>query len=50
MRARYEITRRVAPYVGMYWQREYGETADMQREEGEDVEDTAVVVGVRMMF
>lgn len=50
LRARYEITRRGAPYVGMYWQREYGETADMQREEGEDVEDTAVVVGVRMMF
>ncbi|MDI6002483.1 copper resistance protein B [Cobetia marina] len=50
LRARYEVTRRVAPYVGMYWQREYGETADMRREESETVEDTGVVIGMRMMF
>ncbi|WP_233266467.1 copper resistance protein B [Cobetia sp. L2A1] len=50
LRARYEITRRFAPYVGMYWERQYGATADMQRAEGEEVENTGVVVGVKLMF
>lgn len=50
LRLRYEFTRKFAPYVGAYWQKQYGDTADMTREDGGDPEGTGVVAGVRMWF
>ncbi|WP_442489514.1 copper resistance protein B [Halomonas litopenaei] len=50
LRLRYELHRKFAPYVGAYWQKLYGDTADMAREEGGQVEDTAVVAGLRVWF
>jgi len=50
LRLRYEIRREFAPYIGVTWQRLYGDTADLAEAEGEDVETTAVVAGVRMWF
>lgn len=50
MRLGYEVTRRIAPYVGAYWQKQYGDTADLSRAEGEATEDTGVVLGARLMF
>ncbi|MFC0679438.1 copper resistance protein B [Lysobacter korlensis] len=50
MRLRYEITRRFAPYVGVAWERAYGNTADLRREEGHALEETRVVAGVRVWF
>ncbi|GHA80149.1 copper resistance protein B [Cognatilysobacter bugurensis] len=50
VRLRYEITRRFAPYVGIAWERAYGETADLRRDEGEPIEDARLVMGVRFWF
>ena len=50
LRLRYEIRREFAPYVGVHWERVYGNTADFRREEGEDVDDLYVVVGIRAWF
>lgn len=50
MRLGYEVTRRFAPYVGAYWVKEYGDTADLSRASGDSSEDTGVVAGVRLMF
>lgn len=50
MRLGYEVTRRFAPYVGAYWEKQYGDTADMTRASGDATEDTGVVAGVKLMF
>lgn len=46
LRLRYEITRQLAPYVGVVREKAFGRTADYQDEEG----DTRVVAGVRLWF
>jgi len=50
MRLGYQVTRRFAPYVGAYWEKEYGDTADLSRAGGNNTEDTGVVAGVRLIF
>ena len=50
LRLRYEIRRRFAPYIGVSWHRKIGDTADLARDEGEDVEASFFVLGTRMMF
>lgn len=50
LRLRYEFTRRFAPYVGVVHERVFGNTADLRREEGEDIDDTHLVIGVRTWF
>lgn len=50
LRLGYEVTRRFAPYVGAYWEKQYGDTADISRADGDATEDTGVVAGVRMWF
>lgn len=50
MRLGYEITRRFAPYVGVYWEKQYGDTADIARHHGDPTEDTGIVAGARLMF
>ena len=50
LRLRYELRRRFAPYVGVVWERAYGDAARMRRAEGEDVSGTRVVAGVRVWF
>jgi copper resistance protein B len=50
LRLRYEITRQFAPYMGLVYERAYGETADFRRTEGEDVDGTRVVAGLRLWF
>jgi len=50
LRLRYEIVREFAPYVGVHWQRRFGETADISRRDGGSAEDLAVVFGVRLWF
>ncbi|MBZ5877809.1 MULTISPECIES: copper resistance protein B [Chromohalobacter] len=50
MRLGYEVSRRFAPYVGAYWQKQYGDTADIARHHGDPTEDTGVVAGIRLMF
>ncbi len=50
LRLRYEIRRELAPYVGISWQRDIGETADHTRAAGERVRHTAFVVGLRLWW
>lgn len=50
LRLRYELRRRFAPYVGVVWERAYGDAARMRQAEGEDVSGTRVVAGVRVWF
>ena len=45
-----EVTRRFAPYVGVERERAFGRTADLRRGDGEGVDDTRVVAGVRFWF
>jgi len=50
LRLRYEIRREFAPYVGVSWNRAYGQTAQYARDEDEDVHQLRWVVGVRLWF
>ncbi len=50
LRLRYEIRRQFAPYVGAEWTRKTGDTADLARDAGEDVNTPALVAGVRLWF
>jgi len=50
LRLRYEIRREFAPYIGVTWNRTYGNSADYAREEGEDRSEARLVLGVRMWF
>ena len=50
LRLRYEITRRFAPYLGVEFERRFGETATLARSKGESAFDSRVVAGVRIWF
>lgn len=50
LRLRYEVRREFAPYVGITWSRAYGKTADFAELDGEDVDDTRLVAGLRIWF
>lgn len=50
LRLRYEIRHRLAPYVGVSWERRLGRTADYWRAAGEGGQAASFVVGVRSWF
>lgn len=50
LRLRYEFHRQFAPYTGITWQRQYGQTADYARKSGQAVEKAHWVAGVRFWF
>ncbi|HEX7235708.1 MAG TPA: copper resistance protein B [Gammaproteobacteria bacterium] len=50
LRLRYELRREVAPYLGLVREHKYGATADTARSNGDDPDDTRLVVGVRLRF
>jgi len=50
LRLRYEIRREFAPYIGLTWNRAFGETADMVRAAGEHASELRAVAGVRVWF
>ncbi len=49
-RLRYEICREFAPYIGLSFDRSFGETATLVRRQGGDPSQIRFVVGVRMLF
>jgi len=49
-RLRYEIRRELAPYIGLSFDRSFGETATLVRQQGGDPSQIRVAVGVRMWF
>ena len=50
LRLRYEFSREFAPYVGVLWERKFGDTADFARNEGDEPEETRFVAGLRAWF
>src|SRR5690606_22514143 len=50
LRLRYEITRQFAPYVGLSWNRAYGNTASILRANDEDISETRLLAGIRFWF
>lgn len=50
LRLRYELRREFAPYVGVVWERSYGNTADLARAAGHDDDDLQFVAGLRVWF
>lgn len=50
LRLRYEVTRQIAPYIGLDFNRRLGKTADYVRADGEAAFDRALVAGVRIWF
>lgn len=50
MRLRVEIRRKFAPYVGLGWTRQVGQTADFARTLGEPTSALKMVAGVRMWY
>ena len=47
---RYEVTRKLAPYIDLTYEHSYGGTADYARAAGEGVESTAFHFGLRIIF
>lgn len=50
VRLRYEIRRRLAPYIGLEWENKFGNTADYARLAGEKSNGTRLVAGVQFWF
>lgn len=50
LRLRYEITRKLAPYAGIHWQKRYGNTASHARESGTATEDAQALIGLRAWY
>ncbi len=50
LRLRYEIRREFAPYIGVSWLRNFGETASIARSEGETFDTFAFVAGLRLWW
>ena len=51
MRLGYDvIDRRFSPYVGVVYERLFGQTEDFAREENEDVDGWRLAIGAKLMF
>jgi copper resistance protein B len=50
VRLRYEIAREFAPYVGINWERKFGDTARFAYAGGESASATSLVMGIRFWF
>ena len=50
LRYRYEFSREIAPYIGMYWSRALGNSADAAKLKGESITETGLVIGARFWF
>ena len=50
LRLRYDIRREFAPYVGVQYERAFGATRRLARQEGEDAGGWSLLTGVRVWF
>ncbi len=50
LRLRYEVAREFAPYVGVHWERGFGDTRRFARARGDDSGGIGVVAGIRAWF
>ena len=50
LRLRYDVTRKLSPYAGVAYQRRFGGTESLTREQGGRVNDLRFLVGLRSWF
>lgn len=50
LRLRYEVYRELAPYLGIEWRNDYGDTATLDRQRGETTHGHQWVLGLRAWF
>ena len=50
LRLRYEVLPEFAPYAGLQWERQLGQTADLARQAGDPTNELFVVAGVNFRF
>ncbi|WP_373019824.1 copper resistance protein B [Thiomicrorhabdus sp.] len=50
LRLRYEISRKLTPYIGVKWNETYGKTADYIKAEGGQRSELSAVAGLRFWF
>ncbi len=50
LRLRYEVSRKFAPYIGVTYQKWFGNTADIRQANGSPTRDFRATVGIRMWF
>lgn len=50
LRLRYQIRREFAPYIGVRWEQQYGDTRDYARVDGDSTSSTAFVIGIRAWY
>lgn len=50
LQARYEFTKKFAPYVDVHYGRKFGKTASIARKNGEDRDELVGAIGLRLMF
>ncbi|MEM7467134.1 MAG: copper resistance protein B [Pseudomonadota bacterium] len=50
LRLRYEISRQLAPYVGVSWSSTFGETRKLQRADGHSTSDMSAIIGIRFWY
>ncbi|MEQ1789198.1 MAG: copper resistance protein B [Rickettsiales bacterium] len=50
LQTRYEITRKFSPYLDLRYERKFGETANIAKDNGENIDDFIASIGVRLMF
>lgn len=50
LQLRYEITRKIAPYIEMSYDALYGKTADMADAQGESTRDSTMTAGIRFLL
>jgi copper resistance protein B len=50
LRLRYEVSREFAPYIGVNWEKSFGDSADFKRAEGEETGNVSFVTGVTFWF
>jgi copper resistance protein B len=44
------VDRAISPYIGVHYERVFGKTADLARDDGEDVDGVFFVIGTKIMF
>jgi len=50
LQTRYEISREIAPYIDVKYEKKFGQTADLARLRGEKPESTTLTAGIRWLF
>lgn len=50
LRLLYSVKREFAPYLGIYWQKLYGNSADYAEEESQKVSESHIVFGIKAWF